>query len=115
MESSGIQSLSQTAFLNYSPIDWKAVKRERNKMQIHGPSFVYVGRISPEKSIDVVLKAFAIVLRKRRRAKLIIIGDGPSLPGIKKLAQDLGLRSAVEFMGHIDHDDLIENRVSLVG
>lgn len=97
------------------PIDWKAVKRERSKMQIHGPSFVYVGRISPEKSIDVVLKAFAIVLRKRRRAKLIIIGDGPSLPGIKKLAQELGLRSAVEFMGHIDHDDLIENRVPLLG
>lgn len=97
------------------PIDWKAVKRDRSKMQIHGPSFVYVGRISPEKSIDVVLKAFAIVLRKRRRAKLIIIGDGPSLSAMKSLAQDLGLRTAVEFLGHVDHDELIENRVPLLG
>lgn len=97
------------------PIDWKAVKRDRSKMQIHGPSFVYVGRISPEKSIDVVLRAFAVVLRKRRRAKLIIIGDGPSLPSMKKLAQELGLRSAVEFMGHVDHDELIEKRVPLLG
>ena len=97
------------------PIDWKAVKRERSKMQIHGPSFVYVGRISPEKSIDVVLKAFAVVLRRRRRAKLIVIGDGPSLPALKKLANELGLRSAVEFMGHIDHDQLIADRMPLLG
>lgn len=97
------------------PIDWKAVKRDRIKMQIHGPSFVYVGRVSPEKSIDVVLKAFAIVLRKRRRAKLIIIGDGPSLSSMKSLAQDLGLRSAVEFMGHVDHDELIQDRIPLLG
>ena len=97
------------------PIDWKAVKHQRSKMQIHGPSFVYVGRISPEKSIDVILRAFAIVLRRRRRAKLIIIGDGPSLPAMKQLAQDLQLRSAVEFLGHVDHDRLIAERMPLLG
>ena len=97
------------------PIDWKAVKRERTKMNIHGPSFVYVGRISPEKSIDVVLRAFSIVLRKRRRAKLVVIGDGPSLPAMKQLAQELQLRNAVDFLGHVDHDRLIEERMPLLG
>ena len=55
------------------------------------------------------------MLRKRRRAKLIIIGDGPSLPAMKQLAQELQLRSAVEFLGHVDHDRLIAERMPLLG
>ena len=96
-------------------IDWKAVKRDRSQLQIFGPSFVYVGRMSPEKSLDVVLRAFAFVQRRRRRSRLVMIGDGPSLDGLKKLASELGVSSAVEFMGHVDHDRLIQERMPLLG
>ncbi len=98
-----------------SPIDWKAVKRERSKHNIFGPSFVYVGRLSPEKSIDVVLKAFQIVQNRRRRSRLIIIGDGPSLPSLKDLANNLSLGSSVDFLGHVDHERLIADRLPLLG
>ncbi len=101
--------------LPLQPIDWRAVKRDRTKMQIHGPSFVYVGRMSPEKSIDVVLQAFAQVQRRRRRSKLVLIGDGPSLSGLQDLTKDLGLQHSVEFMGHIAHDRLIAERIPLLG
>jgi glycosyltransferase involved in cell wall biosynthesis len=101
--------------LPLQPIDWRAVKRERTKMQIHGPAFVYVGRMSPEKSIDVVLKAFALVQRRRRRSKLVLIGDGPSLTSLKDLAKELNVQHSVEFMGHIAHDQLIADRVPLLG
>ena len=96
-------------------IDWKAVKRDRSQLQIFGPSFVYVGRMSPEKSLDVVLQAFAFVQRRRRRSRLVMIGDGPSLDGLKTLASELGVASAVEFMGHVDHDRLIQERMPLLG
>jgi len=98
-----------------TPIDWKAVKRERSKYNIFGPSFVYVGRLSPEKSIDVVLRAFQIVQNRRRRSRLIIIGDGPSLPSLKQMANDLSLGSSVDFLGHVDHDRLIADRLPLLG
>jgi glycosyltransferase involved in cell wall biosynthesis len=97
------------------PIDWRQVKRERMKLQIHGPSFVYVGRMSPEKSLPVVLEAFAQVQRRRRRARLVMIGDGPSLASLKNQAQELGIASAVEFLGHVDHDRLISERLPLLG
>ncbi|MEZ6094248.1 MAG: glycosyltransferase [Pirellulaceae bacterium] len=97
------------------PIDWKAVKRDRTRMQIHGPSFVYVGRLSPEKSIDVVIDAFAVMQRRRRRSKLIIIGDGPSRDSLEQRSLELGLRSSVEFLGHVDHDRLIAERLPLLG
>ncbi len=97
------------------PIDWKIVKRDRTRMQIHGPSFVYVGRLSPEKSLHVVLDAFALMLKRRRRSKLIIIGDGPSKESLEKQADQLGLGSSIEFLGHIDHAELIDNRLPLLG
>ncbi|MFN9539111.1 MAG: glycosyltransferase [Planctomycetota bacterium] len=97
------------------PIDWRQVKRERMKLQIHGPSFVYVGRMSPEKSLPVVLEAFAQVQRRRRRARLVMIGDGPSLASLKNQAQELGIASAVEFLGHVEHDRLISERLPLLG
>lgn len=96
-------------------IDWKAVKRDRTRMQIHGPSFVYVGRMSPEKSLDVVLRAFSLVQRRRRRSRLVMIGDGPSLPGLRELARCLGIASAVEFLGHVEHERLIAERMPLLG
>ncbi|MCE2790870.1 MAG: glycosyltransferase [Planctomycetota bacterium] len=97
------------------PIDWRQVKRERMKLQIYGPSFVYVGRMSPEKSLPVVLEAFAQVQRRRRRARLVMIGDGPSLASLKNQAQELGIASAVEFLGHVEHDRLISERLPLLG
>ncbi len=97
------------------PIDWKAVKRDRTRMQIHGPSFVYVGRLSPEKSIDVVINAFAIMQRRRRRSKLVIIGDGPSRAALENQVETLGLRSSVEFLGHVDHDRLVAEKLPLLG
>lgn len=97
------------------PIDWRNVKRDRMKRQIHGPSFVYVGRMSPEKSLPVLLEAFALVQRRRRRARLVMIGDGPSLAALQKQAGELGIGSAVEFLGHVDHEQLIQERLPLLG
>lgn len=97
------------------PIDWRSVRRERTKRQIHGPSFVYVGRMSPEKSLPVVLEAFALVQRRRRRARLVMIGDGPSLSALQVQADALGIHSAVEFLGHVEHERLISERLPLLG
>jgi glycosyltransferase involved in cell wall biosynthesis len=97
------------------PIDWRNVKRERMKLQIHGPSFVYVGRMSPEKSLPILLEAFALVQRRRRRARLVMIGDGPSLAALKHQASELGIRTAVEFLGHVEHERLVSERLPLLG
>lgn len=97
------------------PIDWRAVKQQRLKHQIHGPAFVYVGRLSPEKSLDVVLEAFARVQRRRRRSRLVIIGDGPSRGSLENLSTGLGIRPYVDFLGHVDHDRLIAERLPLLG
>jgi glycosyltransferase involved in cell wall biosynthesis len=40
---------------------------------------LYVGRISKEKNLDLLVQAFARHLQARKELKLIIVGDGPAL------------------------------------
>lgn len=41
------------------------------------PGVVYVGRIAPEKNIDLVFRAFAAIRQAHPGAQLIVVGDGP--------------------------------------
>ena len=43
------------------------------------PVVLYVGRIAPEKNLDLVFKAFARMRERAPKARLILIGDGPDL------------------------------------
>jgi glycosyltransferase involved in cell wall biosynthesis len=43
----------------------------------------YIGRIAPEKNLDLVFAAFNEVQRARRDAKLVVVGDGPLLHSLK--------------------------------
>jgi glycosyltransferase involved in cell wall biosynthesis len=64
---------------------------------------LYVGRLSSEKSLDVLLKAFANVLDVRANASLILVGAGPQEEELRELATRLGLNeSSVEFAGSMD-------------
>ncbi len=58
-----------------------------------------VGRLSWEKSIDVVLHAWKKVLTEHDDAVLLIAGDGPERDKLERLARDLGIARAVSFVG----------------
>lgn len=63
------------------------------------PLFVYVGRLSVEKGVAILLRAFARVSGRLPAARLRIVGDGAERPTLERLAADLGLREAVGFAG----------------
>lgn len=96
-------------------VDADEIMKKRNEIGIYGPAFVYCGRLSPEKSLDIVLKAFALVQKRRRRAKLVIIGDGPVKSELETLATELGIGKNVIFLGHVSHERLIEENLLLLG
>ena len=72
------------------------------------PLVGYLGRIKRYKSVDHLIKAFAIVKRTLPDAKLIIIGDGDNLQDLKKLAKKLHLGESVEFKGFVDKEDKVK-------
>jgi glycosyltransferase involved in cell wall biosynthesis len=68
-----------------------------------GPHLLAVGRLSKEKGFDLLLQALAIVRRQFPNADLTIVGSGVEEARLKAQCRDLGLQSAVQFAGHVDH------------
>ena len=58
-----------------------------------------VARLSPEKGIDFFVGAAAAMLRKNLTVTFQIVGEGPERARLEQLAEDLGVRSSVSFLG----------------
>ena len=62
-------------------------------------TFVHVGRLAPEKGVEVLLEAFGMVEAElgADAVKFVVAGAGPSLPSLKERAP-----RAVTFLGNLD-------------
>jgi len=69
-------------------------------------TLLHVGRLGYEKSVDQVLRAFAVLLPDFPLARLRIVGDGPERDSLQALSQDLGIDKQVTFMGRYPHENL---------
>jgi glycosyltransferase involved in cell wall biosynthesis len=58
-----------------------------------------VSRLSSKKRHDVLIDAFAIVLRERPAARLLVVGDGELRGMLERRAREAGLADAVRFLG----------------
>lgn len=67
---------------------------------------LYVGRLIEWKGVDYLIKAVALVRRSFPETQLIIVGDGPEMGGLKKIAKDSGLGFDVEFAGSVSHSQV---------
>ncbi|PFG31232.1 glycosyltransferase involved in cell wall biosynthesis [Paramicrobacterium agarici] len=66
---------------------------------------IFVGRITGEKQIDVLIKAFSR-LDESLDAKLEIIGGGDQKRNLEALAQQLGVADRVTFTGYVTDEQL---------
>ncbi|MCE5810119.1 CDP-glycerol glycerophosphotransferase family protein [Staphylococcus pseudintermedius] len=60
---------------------------------------VSVGRLSPEKGFDLLIKAVAELAPKYPQLKLYILGDGPLKGTLKSFVEQLGIQNHVYFLG----------------
>ncbi|CAN5163663.1 glycosyltransferase [soil metagenome] len=63
-----------------------------------GPVIVAVGRLSPQKNFRLLLDAFALV-RRRLRARLVILGEGDEREALTRHARSLGVEDDVDLHG----------------
>ena len=66
---------------------------------VGAPLIGFVGRLTGQKGVDVLLNAFAIVHRALPMARLLLIGDGPQRAALAALAGRLQISAAVHFAG----------------
>ena len=65
------------------------------------PVIAYFGRLKKYKSVDHLLKAFAVVSEKIPAAELHIIGDGDFRSYLEELAEKLNIKKQTIFFGYI--------------
>ncbi len=62
-------------------------------------TFVYVGRLSSDKGVDLLLQATKLLSPASAPFQVLIIGDGPSAPALQTLSGELGITDRVQFLG----------------
>lgn len=75
------------------------IPSEDSKVARMPNSFVYAGRLDPEKAVDTLLEGLAKL--EHRRWQLDILGDGECMDDLQKCAQHLGLSENVVFHGAV--------------
>jgi colanic acid/amylovoran biosynthesis glycosyltransferase len=75
-----------------------------------GYSFLSLGRLVEKKGHEHTIKAFATCVRQQPDppCRLVIVGDGPLREDLRRLVQDLGVESLVEFRGSALRHEVIE-------
>ncbi len=81
------------------------IRKKQNKL-------IFVGRVSAEKRLDIILEA---MYRAKSNWKLKIIGDGEYKKELFDIVEYLGLRNNIEYLGWKDEPwDYLEDEVALV-
>lgn len=65
------------------------------------PRLLCLGRVVNDKGFDLALDAFAGIVVRYPKARLIVAGDGPARPELEQRAASLGILNAVEFTGWV--------------
>ncbi len=86
-----------------------AALRAHWKLETDTLACLYVGRLAPEKNLEVVERAYAAIASRDARARMIWVGDGPSLPRLRAAHPDhhfAGPRVGEELAAHYASADL---------
>ncbi|HEU4962286.1 MAG TPA: 1,4-alpha-glucan branching protein domain-containing protein [Bacilli bacterium] len=72
-----------------------------NTPHFSAPTIFYVGRLVPEKGVQVLLEAASHVFAEIPHARFQIAGKGPMLAELQDLAARLGITDRVDFLGFV--------------
>lgn len=70
------------------------------------PVIASVGRLVPQKRIDRLVRAVAMLTPRVPDVRLVVAGDGPESGPLRRLASELGIADRVDFRGHLSADDV---------
>ncbi|NYZ79011.1 glycosyltransferase family 4 protein [Candidatus Micrarchaeota archaeon] len=79
-------------------VDVKLIKKIKAGKE--GDKVIFVGRLIPEKNVDLLIKSLPEDL------KLVVIGEGPEKDGLDKLARESGKK--VEFKPFLNYESLLK-------
>ena len=82
-----------------------ALIRSRHNLSDH-PVIGFVGSLKPWHGLDLLFDAFIIVQRQFPQARLLIVGDGPVMEGLRQRVAKEDMEHAVVLAGHVLHGEI---------
>lgn len=80
----------------------------KKKFGLSDATVIHAGRLSDERSPEVLIKALALIKKNIPRAMLVFAGKGSSEQKLRALAGSLGVADSVKFLGFLDQATLNE-------
>lgn len=93
----------------FDPVRRNPVLRSSWGIDADDLAVMYLGRIAPEKNLDLAVSAFRAIQRQQPRARFVWVGEGPMRATIEKANPDFvfaGLRRGEELAQHFASADL---------
>lgn len=72
---------------------------------------VYLGHLLEKQGVQFAIEALVTVRKQFAETDLLVIGDGPYRQELERLAEQLGVRSQIEFAGFMGDHEQIEERL----
>ncbi|NCN58667.1 hypothetical protein COW99_05180 [Candidatus Roizmanbacteria bacterium CG22_combo_CG10-13_8_21_14_all_38_20] len=94
---------------NIQPRDEAKVARTVKKLGLTDNVVIHYGRLSLEKRVDYVIRAFAKAVKINPKLSLLIIGDGPATKDLVSLSKELEIGDKCHFTGYIENHKLISS------
>jgi glycosyltransferase involved in cell wall biosynthesis len=88
----------------YQPLNLKEKKTQKKIQSIPDKKIVtFVGRLAFRKGVDILIRAWAQVIRRFPNAYLLIVGSGEEEKKLKKLANEFNLVGTIRFVGAVNN------------
>jgi glycosyltransferase involved in cell wall biosynthesis len=84
-------------------------KEIRKKYQLSGSQvIIYIGTLDKARNLSLLLQAFSKVRKHKKKAKLLIVGEGSDRGNLQSLARELEIEEGVIFTGQVTGSDIPE-------
>jgi glycosyltransferase involved in cell wall biosynthesis len=78
----------------------------RGRLGLGGKIILTVARLTPWKGVDKIIKVLPEIRRQIDEANLVVVGDGPELGNLQRLAREFGVKERVSFVGRVPHEEV---------
>lgn len=89
-------------FVVYNGVDTNIYKPG---IKAKNPTILYLGRLTPQKSLSVLIKSAKTIIAKIPKVEIVIAGDGVDRGNLMRLTKKLGLQDKIKFLGKVTEEE----------
>lgn len=99
----GLEKKSKVVFIP-NPVDFEKIERMESEVidtESYKPYIVACGRLHPVKAYDLLIEAFACIVKERPELHLVILGEGTERARLTTKIEELGIQDRVYLLGEV--------------